>query len=88
MKILKCDVCGYTQSPENSNGDINIKDVNRDDFFEIYHDNQKYDLCNSCINKYRQLKHDLTAAFIFYPDRKIEIKISNKANNIDEREED
>ena len=79
MKILKCDVCGYTQSPENSN---------RDDFYEMYHDNIKYDLCNSCFNKYKQLKHDLTAAFIFYPDRKIVIQISNKANNIDEREED
>ena len=78
MKILKCDICGYTQSLKNNNEDINIKDANRDDFYEIYHDNQKYDLCNSCINKYRQLKHDLTSAFIFYPDRKIEIKISNK----------
>lgn len=69
MKILKCDVCGYTQSPENND---------RDDFYEKYHDNKKYDLCNSCFNKYNQLKHDLTAAFIFYPDREIEIKISNK----------
>ena len=71
MKILKCDICGYTQDPENNNGDIN-----NNDFYEIYHDNKKYDFCYSCIDKYRQLKHDLTAAFIFYPDRKIEIKIS------------
>lgn len=67
MKILKCDICGY----------INTKDADRD-FFEIYHDKQKYDLCNTCLNEYRQLKHDLTAAFIFYPDRKIEIKISKE----------
>lgn len=78
MKILKCDICGYTQEPENNNGYINIKAANENDFYELYHDKQKYDLCKSCINKYRQLKHDLTAAFIFYPDREIEIKISNK----------
>lgn len=81
MKILKCDICGYTQCPENNNGDINIKDSHRDDFYEIFHDNQKYDICNTCINEYRQLKHDLTAAFIFYPDRKIEIKISEVKKN-------
>ena len=79
MKILKCDVCGYTQSPENNDNDrVNITDNYRDDFLEIYHDNKKYDLCHSCFDKYRQLKHDLTSAFIFYPDRKIEIKISKK----------
>ena len=82
MKLLKCDVCGYTQSPENNNGDITIKDsTNRDDFYEIYHDQIKYDLCDSCFKRYRQLKHDLTAAFIFYPDRKIEIKISEVKKN-------
>lgn len=74
MKILKCDICGYTQSPENNNGDIN-------NFYELSHDNQKYDLCNTCINEYRQLKHDLMEAFIFYPDRKIEIKISEVKKN-------
>lgn len=26
MKILKCDICGYTQDPKNNSGDINIKD--------------------------------------------------------------
>ena len=77
MKIIKCDVCGYTQSPENNNRN----ETYSDDFFEIYHDNKKYDLCNTCINKYRHLKHDLTAAFIFYPDRKIEIKISEVKKN-------
>lgn len=73
MKLFKCDVCGYTQDPKNP------KDKN--DFLELYHDGKQYDLCNSCINKYRQLKHDLTAAFIFYPDRKIEIKISEVKKN-------
>lgn len=78
MKILKCDICGYTQDPKNNSGDINIKDSNKNDFYEMYHDQIKYDFCDSCFKKYRQLKHDLTAAFIFYPDRKIEIKISTK----------
>ena len=77
MKILRCDNCGYTQCPENNNRN----ETYSDDFFEIYHDNKKYDLCNTCINKYRQLKHDLTAAFIFYPDREIEIKINEVKKN-------
>ena len=81
MKILKCDICGYTQCPENNNGDINIKDSNKNDFYEMYHDQIEYDFCDSCMKKYRQLKHDLTAAFIFYPDRKIEIKISEVKKN-------
>ena len=70
MKILKCDVCGYTQSPEKNN--------DRDDFYDVYLDKQKYDLCNTCKNEYRQLLHELTAAFIFYPDRKIKIEISKE----------
>lgn len=68
MKILKCDICGFTQDPEQNY---------RDDFYEMCHDNIKYDFCKSCMDKYRQLKHDLTAAFIiYYPNREIEIKIS------------
>lgn len=67
MKLVKCDICG----------DINTKDADKD-FFEISHDNQTYDLCNTCLIKYRELKHDLTSAFIFYPNRKIEIKISKE----------
>ena len=78
MKMLKCDICGYFQEPKNNSGYISIEDANRDDFYELYHDKIKYDLCNSCFNKYKQLKHDLTEAFIFYPDREIEINISNK----------
>lgn len=78
MKLLKCDVCGYTQTLESKNGEININDENKNYFYELYHDKQKYDLCNTCMNEYRQLKHDLTAAFIFYPDRKKEIKISKE----------
>lgn len=70
MKILKCDICGYTQDPKD-----------KEDFLELYHDGKKYDLCKSCTNEYRQLKHDLTAAFIFYPDREIEIKISEVKKN-------
>ena len=72
MKLFKCDICGY----------MNTKGAERD-FFEISHDKQKYDLCNACLNEYRQLKHDLTAAFIFYPDRKIEIKISKEVKEND-----
>lgn len=67
MKILKCDICGKEADKDN-----------RLDFSEICLDNQKYDLCNTCTKKYKQLKHDLMAAFIFYPDRKIEIQISKK----------